>query len=121
MKNSPELKKLTTTRTSWWIVSIVKKLGKWVKLKNSKNVVVGGLNVGKLGKSHDSETIDEKKDREQERNDASQSSKASRNTFVRDTQCLPQLRKEIDVSSELMTSQARSCRGPRFAKIGNEN
>ena len=33
MKNSADLEKLTTTRKSWWIVSIVKKLGKWVKLK----------------------------------------------------------------------------------------
>ena len=54
-------------------------------------------------------------------NFASQAAKGLQSTVVRETQCLQQLRTRIDVSSVLMTSLARSCRGLQFANFGHNN
>ena len=57
------------------------------------------------------------KKRERERECPSQASKASRGTIARETQYWRMLKKNIRVSSALMTSQVRSCRCLKFAEL----
>ena len=94
-------------------------VGKIDRSENSKNVVLNGVNMKKLKCWKITECQNRRGQEGSRRKEIMP--KASQGRVVSDTGCWQQLEKKINASCALMTTQAKSCRGPKSVNFVNKN